>query len=58
MVSASRRPKTCTNSEVELADADFRFTPESGLKSDIPACPFRAINGLMHRSKLYLYSIT
>jgi hypothetical protein len=24
-----------SNSEVELADADFRFAPESGLKSDI-----------------------
>ena len=31
-----------SNSEVELADADFRFAPESGLKSDIGPCPFRA----------------
>jgi hypothetical protein len=23
----------------------FRFTPESGLMSDIAPCPFRAING-------------
>jgi len=28
-----------------LADADFRFTPESGLKSDIAPCPFRAKSG-------------
>ena len=30
---------------------DFRFTPESGLKSDIAPCPGCANNGLMHRSK-------
>jgi hypothetical protein len=29
----------------------FRFTPESGLMSDIAPCPFRANNGLMRRSK-------
>ena len=29
----------------------FRFTPESGLKSDIPLCPFRANFGLMRLSK-------
>jgi hypothetical protein len=29
----------------------FRFTPESGLKSDIAPCPFRAMNGLVHRRK-------
>jgi hypothetical protein len=29
---------------------DFRSSPESGLKSDIAPCPFRATNGLMHRS--------
>jgi hypothetical protein len=29
----------------------FRFTPESGLMSDIAPCPFRARFGLMHRSK-------
>jgi hypothetical protein len=28
-----------SNSEVELADADFRFTPKNGLKSDIAPCP-------------------
>jgi hypothetical protein len=28
-----------SNSEVELADADFRFAPDSGLKSDITRCP-------------------
>ena len=25
--------------------SDFRFTPESGLMSDISPCPFRAISG-------------
>jgi hypothetical protein len=40
-----------SDSEVELADADFRFTTESGLKSDIAACPKSASSGLMHRSK-------
>jgi hypothetical protein len=29
-----------SKAEVELADADFRFTPESGLKSDIGPCRF------------------
>jgi hypothetical protein len=29
----------------------FRFGPESGLNSDITACPKSAISGLMHRSK-------
>src|SRR5260370_23728959 len=37
---------------------DFRFTPESGLKSDIGPCPFRANKRLMHRSNLIAYSIT
>jgi hypothetical protein len=30
--------------------SNFRFTPESGLNSDITACPKSANNGLMHRS--------
>ena len=34
-----------SNSEVELADADFRFTPESGLRADIAPCPKSANNG-------------
>ena len=34
--------------------SDFRFTPESGLMSDISPCPFRAISGLMRCSKLRL----
>src|SRR5712671_2137181 len=32
--------------------SDFRFTPESGLNSDIAPCPFRANNGLTRRSKI------
>ena len=34
--------------------SDFRFTFESGLKSDIPPCPFRAKTGSSRSS----YSIT
>src|SRR6266404_5449277 len=37
---------------------DFRFTPESGLKSDIGPCPGCANMRLMHRSKQHFYSIT
>jgi hypothetical protein len=37
---------------------DFRYTSENGLKWDIAGGPFRAISGLMHRSKMYFYSIT
>ncbi len=37
---------------------DFRSSPESGLKSDIGPCPFRANMRLMHRSKQPCYSIT
>src|SRR6266404_4441749 len=35
---------------------DFRFTPESGLKSDIGPRPVRATSGLMHRSKIPIIS--
>jgi hypothetical protein len=38
--------------------SNFRFTPDSGLNSDTAPCPFRANNGLMHRSKMEPYSIT
>src|SRR5258708_5803892 len=31
--------------------SNFRFTPESGLRSDIAPCPKSAINRLMRRSK-------
>jgi hypothetical protein len=41
-----------SNSEVDLADADFRFTPESRLKSDITPCPKSANNGLSHCNKV------
>ena len=40
-----RKFRSGSNSEVELVDVDFRFTPESGLNSDIAPCPFRANNG-------------
>jgi len=35
--------------------SNFRFTPESGLKTDIWPCPFRANPGLMQRSKWRLF---
>jgi hypothetical protein len=47
-----------SNSEVELADADFRFTPESRHPAAGLECPFRATSGLMRRSKQRHYSIT
>jgi hypothetical protein len=31
-----------SDSEVDLANADFRFTAESGLNSDIATCPLCA----------------
>src|SRR5216684_8226077 len=31
--------------------SNFRFTPESGLRSDIAPCPKSATTGLIHRSK-------
>ena|SRR5258705_135497 len=40
-----------SNSEVELADADFRFTPESRHPAVGLGCPFRAKKRLMRRSK-------
>src|SRR5258707_8000397 len=38
--------------------SNFRFTPESGLRSDIAPCPKSANNGLMHCGKKASYSIT
>jgi hypothetical protein len=35
---------------------DVRFTPESGHDASGLRCPLCAISGLMHRSKIYLYS--
>ena len=39
---SSRRPKTCTKAEVELANADFRFTPQSRHPAGGLGCPFCA----------------
>ena len=38
--------------------SNFRFAPDSGLKSDIAPCLKSAMNGLMRRSKRHLYLIT
>jgi hypothetical protein len=38
--------------------SNFRFTPESGLNSDIAPCPKSATSRLMHRSNLTAYSMT
>jgi hypothetical protein len=40
---------------VAAPNFDFRFTPESGLNSDIAPCLKSAIPGLMHRSKQQLF---
>ncbi len=45
-----------SNSEVELADADFRFTPESRHPAVGLGCPFRAKRRLMHRNEQPHYS--
>jgi hypothetical protein len=53
--SISRRSRSGSSTDLTAPKFDFRFTPESGLKSDISPCPFRANNGLMHRSKKSLF---
>jgi hypothetical protein len=45
-------PSTASNSEVELADADFCFTPESGRPADGLGCPFSAKTGLARRQAI------
>src|ERR1700674_35675 len=47
-----------SKADLTTPKCDFRYPPESGLKSDIAPCPKGAVNGLMHRSKRHLYSIT
>src|SRR5216683_217497 len=37
--------------------SDFRYTPESGLKTDIAPCPKSARNGLMHREACRRYLV-
>jgi hypothetical protein len=39
-----------SKADLTAPKSNFRFAPESGLKSDIMACPLGAMNGLMHRS--------
>src|SRR6266404_8853587 len=44
-----RRPLR-VKADLTAQKSDFRFTPESRLKSDITPCPKSANNGLMHPS--------
>ena len=49
--SLSDMPAMGQKAKYSLGVDVFRFTPESGLMSDIAPCPFRALNrhGLNHR---------
>ena len=44
--------------EVVALRREVCFAPVSGHRQPVSACPFRANNGLMHRSKRYRHSIT
>src|SRR5258706_9912964 len=60
---AGRRPiqtnvRDGSDSDLTAPMSDFRFTPQSRLKSDIAGGPFRATSRLMHRNHDQLYSIT
>jgi hypothetical protein len=44
-----------SNSEVELADADFRFTPESRHPAGGLGCPFRAMCGRLDAGQTCAY---
>jgi hypothetical protein len=52
LVSIRQRPAAAFGSktEVERRNRDFRYTPESGLNSDITTCLKSATSGLLHRS--------
>ena len=56
--AAEWAPSTASKADLTDPKSDFRFTPESGLNSDIAPCPKSANSGLMHRSKRHRYSIT
>src|SRR5260370_1506785 len=48
--AASQMPRVAqdgygSSTDLTAPKFDFRFTPESGLKSDIGPCPFRAMSG-------------
>jgi hypothetical protein len=47
-----------SKADLTAPKSNFRFTPESGLKSDIAPCPGSATSGLMHCIKWHRYSIT
>src|SRR6266403_5157077 len=47
-----------SKADLTAPKSNFRFTPESGLNSDIAPCPKSATSGLMHCNKSGLYSIT
>ena len=47
-----------SSTDLSAPKSNFRFAPESGLKSDTALRPGWANNGLMHRGKQRRYSIT
>ena len=57
-VELALNDRSGSKADLTAPKSNLRFTPESGLKADIALCPFRAMNGLMHRSNLSGYSIT
>src|SRR6266403_3353614 len=52
-VARTLRPNVRGGSKAALTapKTDFRYTPESGLKTDIVPCPKSATTRLMHRGK-------
>src|SRR2546430_16867145 len=53
---ASREESMPEKGALTAPKSNFRFTAESGLRSDIAPCPKSATNGLMRRSKRHLQS--
>jgi hypothetical protein len=41
-IGIGRHVRVGSKADLTAPKSDFRFAPESGLKSDIPPCPFRA----------------
>ena len=56
-MSQGLEPRSVKGPKADLTaeKSDFRFTPESGLKSDIASCPKTARVGIMHHSKWGLF---
>jgi len=57
-VSRRRMSALGSLADIQLEMFDVRFAPKGGHPTTRPQCPFRAMNGLMHRSNSPLHSIT